>query len=111
VKIPPDAIIAHDKLTAYLLAPKARNDKSKFLARAGFTQRNPEALLEAIRLLAAEKEAVQNRTDCYGTFYQVEGMLKGVNGIDLAVTTIWMEQHDSQVKFITLIPRKELHET
>lgn len=111
MKIPPDAVIANDKLTAYLLAPKARNDKSKFLAQAGFTQQNPEALLEAIRRLATEKEAIPHRIDDYGTFYQVEGMLKGVNGVDLTVTTIWMEQSNGQVKFITLVPRKELDET
>jgi hypothetical protein len=48
VRIPADAIIPDDKLTRYLLVYKARNDKSKFLAQAGFTQENPEALRAAI---------------------------------------------------------------
>jgi hypothetical protein len=63
VKIPADAIIPDDKLTRYLLVYKARNDKSKFLAQAGFTQENPEALLSAIRSLAESVEAVEDITN------------------------------------------------
>ena len=37
MKIPNDAIIPDEKLTRHLLVYKARNDKSKFLAQAGFT--------------------------------------------------------------------------
>ncbi len=109
VKIPSDAIIANEKLTGYLLVRRARNDKSKFLAQAGFTLENPDALRAAIRLLADETEAMQNRADEYGAFYSVEGILHGINGVDLSVTTIWLEQTaDGRFKFITLIPRKEL---
>jgi len=36
------------KWTQYLLVAKVRNDKSKYLAQAGFTQENPEVLLEAV---------------------------------------------------------------
>lgn len=63
MKIPADAIIPDDKLTRYLLVYKARNDKSKFLAQAGFTQENPEALLSAIRSLAESVEAVEDITN------------------------------------------------
>ena len=107
MKIPSDSIIADEKLTGYLLVHRFRNDKSKFLAKAGFTLRNPAALRAAIHLLANQAEAIQNRTDEYGTFYYVEGTLNGINGVDLAVTTIWLEQSDGQFKFITLKPRKE----
>jgi hypothetical protein len=41
VKIPPDAIIAPEKPDRYLLVPLARNDKSGFLAQAGFALANP----------------------------------------------------------------------
>ncbi|MBD2204797.1 hypothetical protein H6G33_13520 [Calothrix sp. FACHB-1219] len=37
MKIPPDAIIADEKITRYLLVPREQDDKSKFLAQAGFT--------------------------------------------------------------------------
>ena len=36
MKIPEDAIIPMEKLTAYLLLPRPGDDKSKFLAQAGF---------------------------------------------------------------------------
>ncbi|MGH9851766.1 MAG: DUF6883 domain-containing protein [Blastocatellia bacterium] len=108
MKIPDDAIISDDKLTRYLLVHKARNDKSKFLARAGFTQQNPGALLAAIRSLIGMVEAVEDRTDEYGTFYRVEGELIGVNSVNLSVATIWLRRKlDGKFQFITLIPRKE----
>jgi hypothetical protein len=108
VRIPTDAIIPDDKLTRYLLVYKARNDKSKFLAQAGFTQENPEALRAAIQAVAESGEAVEDRTNEYGTFYQVEGELTGTNEVNLSVTTIWLQrQIDCKFQFVTLKPRKE----
>jgi hypothetical protein len=105
VKIPVDAIISEPKLTQYLLVPQLRNDKSKFLAQGGFDRANPENLELAIRRLILENDAVEDRTDQFGTFYEVTGRLRGVNGIDLGVVTIWLHQStDSNFRFITLIP-------
>ncbi len=73
MKIPDDSIIPFEKLTHYLLVAKVRNDKSKYLAQAGFTQENPEALLEAIRSLTGAIEAEQEKTTEYGTLYLVKG--------------------------------------
>lgn len=53
MKIPDDAIIPDEKLTQYLLVYKAKNDKSQFLAQAGFTLDNPDQLKAAIQALAA----------------------------------------------------------
>jgi hypothetical protein len=108
MKIPDDAAIPNEKLTGYLLVLKARDDKSKFLAQAGFTQTNPEDLKAAIRLLADSVEAVEDRTNEYGVFYQVRGKLIGVNGVSLAVVTIWLLRRvDGQFQFVTLKPNKE----
>jgi hypothetical protein len=105
VKIPSNAIIPEPKLTQYLLVLRARNDKSKFLAQGGFTLDTATELELAIRQLIAENEAVEDRTDRFGTFYEVKGWLKGINGIDLGVVTIWLhESVDKQFRFITLIP-------
>ncbi|NMG08903.1 DUF6883 domain-containing protein [Brasilonema sp. UFV-L1] len=110
MKIPADAIIPNDKLTRYLLVYKARNDKSKFLAQAGFTQENPEALQTAIKSLAELVEAVEDGTNEYGIFYRVEGDLNGLNGVNLSVVTIWLQrQSDGKFQFVTLKPRKESH--
>ncbi len=61
MKIPDDAIIADAKLTGYLLVSRKQDDKSKFLAQAGFTQENSESLKAAIRQLANSTEAIQDR--------------------------------------------------
>ncbi len=44
MKIPADALIPQAKLTNYLLVARTVDDKSKFLAQAGFTIENPGAL-------------------------------------------------------------------
>ena len=113
VKIPPDAVIPEDKLTRYLLVPRPRNDKSRFLARAGFTQENPDALEAAIRQLIRSEEAIQDRSTDYGDFYRVEGDLVGPQG-RLVVVTVWMIQThvDNRFRFVTLRPgRKSEDET
>ncbi len=105
MKIPDDAIIPEPKLTKYLLVFKPRNDKSQFLAQAGFTLDNWQTLKIAIQQLNQSVEAVADRTDEYGTFYNVRGGILGVNGINLSVVTIWLERKsDGKFQFITLVP-------
>ena len=106
MKIPPAAIIPPEKLARYLLVPRPKNDKSRFLARAGFTLTNPGALEAAIRLLIADNEAVFERRNEYGAFYQVKGSLQGPGGI-LTVVTIWLFQDvNSEFRFVTLKPAR-----
>jgi hypothetical protein len=106
VKIPADAVIARDKLPHYLLVPRRRNDKSGFLAQAGFTQANPDVLAAALRQLIVEREAVSDREDQYGVFYRVSGDLSGPSGI-LRVVTIWIRHHvDGVYRFVTLKPER-----
>ena len=108
MQIPNDAIISDEKLSRYLLVHKTRNDKSQFLAQAGFTAQNPESLRTAIRTLIESAEAVEDRTNEYGTFYEVKGELIGTNGKTLFVTTIWLrKQSDGEFQFVTLKPAKE----
>lgn len=105
MKIPDDAIIPEPKLTRYLLVFKPRNDKSQFLAQAGFTLDNWQTLKTAIQQLNQSVEAEEDRTDEYGTFYNVRGEILGVNGINLSVVTIWLERKsDGKFQFITLVP-------
>jgi hypothetical protein len=107
VKIPDDAVISEEKLTRYLLVPRLKDDKSKYLAQAGFTQANPEDLLTAISQLIANNEAVEDNTNEYGVFYLVEGNLQGINNNNLAVVTVWLQsKYDGSFRFITLKPKK-----
>ena len=108
MKIPEDAIIPDAKLTRYLLVLRPRNDKSKFMAQAGFIVENSPDLVAALRQLTRLNNALEKRTDEYGIYYQVKGSLQGTNGINLDVVTIWLQRKiDQQFQFITLIPNKE----
>jgi hypothetical protein len=105
MRMPEDLIVPDAKITQYLLVPKARNDKSRFLAQAGFTLENPESLKLAIQNQAMDKEAIKEKSNEYGIFYQVEGELIGVNGVDLSVVTVWLQrQIDGKFQFVTLKP-------
>ena len=105
MRIPEDLIIPDAKITQYLLVSKKRNDKSRFLAQAGFTQENPEDLTLAIQKQAIDREAIEEKSNEYGTFYQVQGELIGVNNISLSVVTVWLQrQIDGKFQFVTLKP-------
>ncbi len=104
--IPPDALIREDKLTNYLLAPREADDKSGYLAQAGFSLENPDDLLLAIRNLVADKEAILDRLNRFGEYYRVDGILVGPNGRKLSVTTIWLKDLDHRMRFVTLKPKK-----
>jgi hypothetical protein len=69
MKIPTNAIIPDGKITRYLLLPRQQDDKSKYLSLAGFTLKNPEQLKQAIYQLIKTKEAQEDSTNEYGTFY------------------------------------------
>jgi hypothetical protein len=108
VKIPGDAVIPKEKLTCYLLVPRIKDDKSKFLAQAGFTQDNPNDLLNAIQKLILTTDAVEDKINEYGVFYTVEGNLQGLNGRSLLVVTVWLQSRDDgSFRFITLKPKKD----
>lgn len=106
MKLPDDVIIPDGKISQYLLIYREQDDKSKFLAQAGFTPSNPDQLKAAILELVQTTEAIEDSKNEYGIFYRVEGNLKGSR--DIAVVTIWLERTiDKRVQFITLKPKKE----
>ena len=75
MQIPSKAIIPEDKLTRYLLVFRDKDDKSKFLAQAGFTLDNAASLQRAIIQLITVEDAIKDGKNEYGIFYRVEGML------------------------------------
>jgi hypothetical protein len=108
MRLPGNVVIPEPKLTRYLLIPRPKGDKSRFLARAGFTLDNSSELDLALRRLVRDGDVQFDRVDEYGTYYRVVGGLEGCNGISLAVVTIWMERSsDSAIQFVTLFPFKE----
>ena len=107
VKLPRNTHIADEKLTKYLLAPKKRNDKSGWLARAGY-QFETWAILrrDLLEQILPNDASFLERTP-YGDLYEIAGRLEGPNGTVLAVRTVWMiESPTEETKFITLYPDK-----
>jgi len=108
MKLPADAIIAIEKMTNYLLQWRPENDKSQFLARAGYTEQHADRLASDIRRQLLTLEAEFEETTEYGEIYSIVGSLIGPNGQMLRVSSIWMtESVTGQTKFITLYPAKE----
>lgn len=109
MKLPHDAEIAPAKLKKYLLVWRDTDDKSKFLAQAGYVQENWQQLEADLRSQILLLEAVSSdEPNRFGDVYEIRGVLRGVNGVNLAVVTIWMIEYETrQTKFITLYPDKE----
>ena len=109
MKLPLDAVIAPTKLTKYLLIWRDADDKSKFLAQAGYGQENWQQLAADLRNQILPREAMSSdESNRFGDVYEIRGILRGANGVNLAVVTIWMIEYETQqTKFITLYPDKE----
>ncbi len=104
-KLPEDAVIPEDKLLRYLLLPREEDDKSKFLALAGYTLANWKVLEQDLRKLAHQYEISDIEESPYGTKYEVRGQLKGPNGRVLDVVTIWITlKATGETRFVTLFP-------
>ncbi len=88
MKLPADTVIATGKLTAYLLVPMARGDKSAFLKRAGYALESYRRLIDDLRTQILPLEAVEQREDKFGRYYEIRGSLTGPNGVVLHVRTI-----------------------
>lgn len=107
MKLPANAIIAPAKLNQYLLVQRKRNDKSVWLAQAGYTLDNWQTLAEDLRTQILRLEATPTDKSTYGQMYEIKGQLTGPNGKTLAVHTVWMtEAATGETKFITLYPDK-----
>ena len=108
MKLPEDALISDEKLTKYLLAPKKRNDKSKWLARAGYVAETWSILKRDLRKQVLPRNASLVERTAYGETYEIRGELQGPNGKTLAVCTIWMvEKAGEATKFITMYPDRK----
>lgn len=108
MKLPEGAVISNEKIIRYLLAAKKRNDKSKWLSKAGYTLDNWNILKADIKALSHSNEAVPQEHNDYGQMFKVKGSLKGPNGRLLSVCTVWITEYYTGVtKFITMYPDKK----
>jgi hypothetical protein len=107
MKLPANTVIAPRKLTQYLLRLRVEDDKSQFLARAGYTLENADRLMSDIheQILPLEAELLDETE--YGPKYRIRSTLTGPNGRVLRVSTLWMKENaTNQTKFVTLFPDK-----
>ncbi|MDO8365304.1 MAG: hypothetical protein Q7T20_00815 [Saprospiraceae bacterium] len=106
MKLTADIIIAREKLTNYLLQWRTVSDKSRYLAKAGYTSENWETLQQDIIEQILPHDAEWQEEDEYGVFYVINGTLVGPNGKSLFVKTIWIKEHFTQkTRFVTLFPQ------
>jgi hypothetical protein len=105
VLLPQDAIIAEEKLTKYLLILLPKDDKSKFLAQAGYTLSNWHQLEQDLRSQILTQPAEFVEVNRYGEKYFIRATLRGSNGVALDVLTVWMVSNGT-TKFVTLVPDK-----
>ena len=90
------------------LSPRVEDDKSGFLAIAGYTSSHWHELEADLRKLIGEKDADLTRSTVYGDMYEVKGSLVGPNGKTLQVITVWIRlKVDGETRFVTLVPDKE----
>ena len=101
MRIPKNKVeIEESKITDYLLVQKEKNDKSAFLNKLGYTLQNRNELINDIKEIVANNEAVLQRHTDFGDMYEVKGELK-----NFGVVTIWLLTLDTEkYRFITLFP-------
>lgn len=108
MKLPQDALIAPAKLTGYLLVWREENDKSRWLASAGYSPDNWSELERDLRqqLLPLEARLVEETR--YGELYEIRGRLVGPNDTVLPARSFWMIEAESGLtKFITIYPERQ----
>jgi hypothetical protein len=107
MKLPPDTLIARRKISDYLLVARLEDDKSAFLARAGYTSETADRLAADLRTQLLPLKAKMLERGEYGTKYEIRGKLTGPNGKTLRIVSIWMiEDAGGESKFVTLYPDK-----
>jgi hypothetical protein len=86
------------------LLPK--DDKSQYLALAGYTLDNWEQLQRDLREQILGLEANLAGATRYGQKYSITGKLLGPNGQTIRVKTIWIVSGKA-TRFVTFFPAKE----
>ncbi len=106
MKIPAGFMLNAGKMD-YLLRPRPKDDKSKFLAQAGFTIDQPGVLEAAIRAAVERGDSELDRTNEFGSFHTLRAMLNGPSGVGLDVKVVFLHRNDDAWSFVTMYPYKE----
>lgn len=105
--LPANLLIQDQKLTSYLLVYQEKDDKSGYLALAGYTLQNWQLLKRDILSAVASSGVTEAIPSAWGTRFKVKSQWNGLNGQPLKVITIWQQDEGSDVvRFVTLYPDK-----
>lgn len=105
MKLPPDTVIAREKLSDYLLRHREDHDKAGYLALAGYDRDSADRLETDLRAQLLPLDAENAGTSVYGQKFVIRGTLTGPNGRGLRVLSVWMLDNASGLtKFVTLYP-------
>ena len=108
MRLPLKTIIATGKIKDYLLSQRKRNDKSKWLSKAGYGRENWQQLEQDLRTQILSLDAMPTDSTKYGQIFEIKGTLKGPNGKTLKILTIWINEYETKsTKFITMYPQKK----
>jgi hypothetical protein len=88
MKLPADTLIARRKVCDCLLVCRPEDDKSAFLARAGYGLETADRLLADLRTQLLPLDARLLESGEYGSKYEIRGKLTGPNGRTLRVVSI-----------------------
>jgi hypothetical protein len=103
------AIVAEEKITAYLLSPShvQGGSKANFFLRFGFSPDHWEVLADALRDHALANEVVTVQETAYGTRYTVEGPILSPDGRNPRVRVGWYVRHGEDMpRLATAVPRR-----
>ncbi|MEH2448597.1 MAG: DUF6883 domain-containing protein [Nostoc sp.] len=107
MKISSCLVIQDEKITKYLLVYQPKDDKSRYLALAGYNLDNWELLKNDIINAVEGSEIAKVTPNDWGTQFEVKSEWTGPNGQLIKVITIWQQDEETEfVKFITLYPDK-----
>ncbi len=107
-----EILIDPRKLTAYALDPenpKGKNKAFMFEKYLGYTKDNYQPLLDQIYSQALDAEAIPQNTDQYGTRYQIDLQIQGIESEQIEIVrTGWLIAPNSkQARLATIyIPKR-----
>ena len=102
------AIIAAEKLTAYLLnvSHKRGAAKARLLLSVGYRSDAPQTLESDLRAQHLSLDATRTLETPYGVVYEIEGPIRTPSGKTVRFCSIWQIDTGTQVpRFITMYPR------
>ena len=102
------AIVATEKLTAYLLnvSHKRGAAKARLLLSVGYRSDAPQTLESDLRTQHLSLDVTRTSENAYGVVYEIEGPIRTPSGKTVRFCSIWQIDTGTQVpRFITMYPR------